>query len=118
MNEIVIDLGNIRQGFKFGTWVLGELVEHLGCTVEDIEAKINDNPFKTLPLLFYYSAVLYNKHQKEPVNFEEHDVHHWIEIAGGFDSKPVVKILETFNKSMTKNAPKSEGDSKKKLTGS
>ena len=118
MNEIVIDLGNTRQGFRFGTWVLGELQEHLNISVEEVEDKINKNPFKTLPLLFYYSAVLYNKHQKQPIDFEEHDVHNWIDQAGGFDSNPVMKILETFNNSMTKNAPEVKGDGKKKLTGS
>lgn len=118
MNEIIVTIGKDRRGFKFGTWVLGELVEHLNCSVEDVEDKINSNPFRTLPLLFYYSAVLYKKSQKEEVDFTDVDVHDWIDTAGGFDSETVVKILDAFNKSMTKNTPKEEGEGKKKLTGS
>ena len=118
MNEIIVTIGKERRGFRFGTWVLGELVDHLGCRVEDLEDKINGNPFKSIPLLFYYSAVLYKMAQKEEIDFAELDVHDWIETAGGFDSETVMKVITAFRVAMTKDTPEGKEGDKKKLTGS
>ena len=117
MNSIIIDFGGQERGFKFGTWVIGELISDLHCSVEQVDKLLADNPIKVIPMLLFLSAKLYCKKEKQVIDFDVLDVHDWIADEGGLVSEKVVQILKAFNESTSKDVPEVKGDSKKKLTG-
>lgn len=105
MRQIQLNIGGQMRPFHFGLYVLGELIDSTGIDITEIDQYIGKNPIKAIPQLMYHSAAYALERQEKEVTFKVYDVLEWIEDAGGFDSDPVVKFLEAFNKSMTKNAP-------------
>ena len=121
MNTIVLEYGGETRGFTFGTWVIGQLIAHLNCTADDLEDHINKNPIMVIPLIIYYSAVLYNMEKEKPIDFKEFHVHDWIAADGGLGGKKSMQIMDSWIQASTRDVPVIEAeddqDDKKKLTG-
>ena len=56
MNTVKITIGNKEIEFAFGLGFLGAALEDMDLGVDEVQGKIQKNPFKIVPLLMYHSA--------------------------------------------------------------
>ena len=116
MNYIELEIGGEKRGFRLGLGFLGGLLEDMDIGMTELSNKLSKNPFKTIPLMMYHSAICDLERKGEPVDFTKFDIIDWIEeLEGGFENKVVVDFLNAFTKSMTKDIPKEEKSDKKKV---
>jgi len=106
---IQLEIGGKPRGFKFGLWVIGQIIDELNIGVEQFDEELQRNPIKSLTLLMYYSA-FYNAIRKgEDADFNQLDVYDWIDETGGLGSETMVKFQTAFSESMTKDVPEVKG---------
>ena len=118
MNKIEITFSEEKLIFHFGLGFMGNLLESLDCSVDELMAKLDKNPFRIVPKLMYeaYSYGCLRKGEDVKHNlFEFTDL---IDDDGGIMSEKTVKFLEAFTKSMTKDVPKEDVDPSKRNTKS
>ena len=106
MNRIVIKLKNKNHDFCFGLGFMGNLLEQLDCSIDELMQGIQKNPFKFIPVLMFESYAYGCKRENKE---KEHDLYSFTDVIddeGGVVSEKVSKFLEAFTESMTKNVPK------------
>ena len=104
-NKITLDFDGKKLGFHFGLGFLGELLDSLGCSIEDLDSNIKNNPFKVIPKLMYTSYSYNLERQGEEVDLKLYDFIDLLDNVGGVSSESVSKFLTAFTDSMTKNVP-------------
>ncbi len=106
MKKIKLKLNNKEIGFHFGLGFMGELLESLDCSIEELMSGIQKNPFKFIPKVMFeshkYDCVRVNKENE----YSQHSFTDLIDDDGGVMSESVATFLESFTKSMTKDVPK------------
>ena len=80
--QIELDFEGTKLGFHFGLGFLGELLDSLGFSIDELQLNIEKNPFKVIPKLMYTSYSY-----------------------GGVTSEGVSSFLTAFTDSMTKDVP-------------
>ena len=108
MNRIKLKLKGREFDFTFGLGFLGELLDALDVSIDEVVGKLNRNPFKMIPFLMYSSAKYSYELRGEEADFTLFDFINWIEEEGGFTSKSVESFLVAFTNSMTKGVPVEE----------
>ena len=96
---------------------LGDFLEEVNLSLEEVGKKMQKNPFKILPKMIYVSAKTETEIAGEDFDLTLKDVVEMIEKDGGISSEQVVKFINKWTESMTQGVPKSEaeeGDGKKK----
>ena len=118
MKTIKLTFNKKEYNFSFGLGFIGMLLNETDLGLDEIVAKLNKNPFWTIPVLMFNSAKYSSMLDDKDIDFTQNDFIDWIDLEGGLGSKNVVKFLNTFTSSLTKNVPKEdeveEGGVKKK----
>ena len=114
MKQITITIGGEDRVFYFGLGFLGNLLETENIAMNDIDAKLAENPFKWIPLIMYYSCAYGFKRKNEFTPFDAFDVADWIDEVG-MDSEEVTSFFKAFTQSLTKDVPQGK-EVKKKVT--
>jgi hypothetical protein len=116
MREIKLTIGKEEMGFSFGLAFLGELLEETNMSIEEVGTKITRNPFRTVPLIMYYSAKQYAERTVKDFNYTLLDFVDLIDENGGVASKEAITFLEAFTGSLNKGVPKEKATRKKNGT--
>ena len=106
MNRIVIKLKNKNHDFCFGLGFMGNLLEQLDCSIDELMQGIQKNPFKFIPVLMFESYAYGCIRAKAEKEYDLYSFTDIIDDEGGVVSEKVSKFLEAFTESMTKNVPK------------
>lgn len=96
---------------------LGDFLEEVDMSLEEVGDKMQKNPFRLLPKMIYISARSEADMNGEDFDLTLRDVVDLMEKDGGIASKQVVKFINAWTSSLTKGVPKSraeEGDGEKK----
>ena len=112
MKQITLTIGEKERVFHFGLGFLGNLLEIENIAMNEIDAKLAENPFKWIPLIMYHSCAFGFKRRNEFPDFDAFDVAEWIDEVG-MDSEVVTSFFQAFTQSLTKDVP--EDKSKKKI---
>lgn len=112
MKQITLTIGEKERVFHFGLGFLGNLLEAENIAMNEIDAKLAENPFKWIPLIMYHSCAFGFKRRNEFPDFDAFDVAEWIDEVG-MDSEVVTSFFQAFTQSLTKDVP--EDKSKKKI---
>jgi len=114
MRKITIKLNGKDILFRFGLGFLGDLLDDSGLTIDEIVRKLNENPFKIIPLMMYHSAKSAMEAEGKEIDFNKYDIADWIDDAGGISSPEVVDFLNAFTSSLVKNVPKQDDSEEQK----
>jgi hypothetical protein len=112
MKQITLNIGCEDRVFYFGLGFLGNLLESENIAMNEIDAKLAENPFKWIPLIMFHSCAFGFKRKGEFTPFDAFDVAEWIDQVG-MDSEVVTSFFKAFTQSLTKDVP--EDKSKKKI---
>lgn len=112
MNKITLNIGGQDRIFFFGLGFLGNLLETENIAMNEIDAKLAQNPFKWIPLIMFHSCAFGFKRRNEFPDFDAFDVAGWIDEVG-MNSEVVTSFFKAFAQSLTKDVP--EDKSKKKI---
>jgi hypothetical protein len=103
--QIELDFEGTKLGFHFGLGFLGELLDSLGFSIDELQLNIEKNPFKVIPKLMY-TSYSYNLERKgEEVDLKLYDFIDLLDTVGGVTSEGVSSFLTAFTDSMTKDVP-------------
>lgn len=111
MKQITLNIGGEDRVFYFGLGFLGNLLESENIAMNEIDAKLAENPFKWIPLIMFYSCAYGFKRKGEFAPFDAFSVSDWIDEVG-IDSEVVTDFFKAFTQSLTKDVPQD----KKKVT--
>lgn len=114
MNRITLNIDNKDVQFWFGLGFLGEMIERTGLTLNDIVDRMGSNPFKMIPLLMLESCKYASMRKGEDNSFDDFYFADWIDNNGGVQNEKVIKFMNKFNDSLTKDVPKDEVESEPK----
>ena len=119
-NKIKLNFEGKELGFHFGLGFLGELLENLDCSIEDLDAHIKNNPFKVIPKLMHTSYAYNLEREGKDVTLKLYDFIDLLDSVGGVASDSVSLFLNAFTESITKDVPveknKIPSSGKKKAT--
>ena len=96
---------------------LGDFLEEVDLSLEEVGEKMQKNPFRLLPKMIYISARSEAEILSKDFDMTLKDVIELIEADGGIASPQVTKFINEWTKSLTNGVPESpaeEGDGKKK----
>ena len=96
---------------------LGDFLEEVDLSLEEVGEKMGKNPFKLLPKMIFISAKSEAEMSGEEFDLSIKDVVEIIESDGGIASPQVTKFINEWTKSLTGGVPESpaqEGDGEKK----
>ena len=113
MNLVRLNVGGKTREFHFGLGFIGAFLEASKISMSEIDAKLQENPFKYIPEMMYHSLKYAELRNKNEIDFDAFDVSEWIDEAGGIGSQVVVDFSTAFFQSLTKDVPKAEEDKKK-----
>lgn len=116
MKKINLFIGEQYRDFYFGLGFLGNLIEKSGLSMVDLDAKIQENPFKYVPEIMYHSLAYGYIRKGENPDFDAYDVSDWIDDNGGFESETIIAFFTAFRQSLVKDVPEQkQEETKKKL---
>ena len=96
---------------------LGDFLEEVDLSLEEVGEKMQKNPFRLLPKMIYISARSEAEILSKEFDLTLKDVVEMIESDGGIASPEVTRFINEWTKSLTNGVPQSpaeEGDGKKK----
>lgn len=96
---------------------LGDFLEEVDMSLEEVGEKMQKNPFRLLPKMIFISARSEAEINGEDFDLKLKDVISLIEKDGGIASPQVTKFINTWTNSLTNGVPESpaeEGDKEKK----
>jgi len=117
MDNLTLKINDRLLEFTFGLGFLGELLDHTNLSIDELVDKLNKNPFKMIPVIMFESADYVLKKQSKDIDFTQYDFTDWIDLDGGVGSESIVRFLDAFTHSLTKDVPKEDElveESKKK----
>lgn len=111
MSILKLTIDKKKYTFEFGLGFLGEVLEALDCSIDELIAKYDKNPFRTVPLLVYHSAKFYLELENKEVDFTLRDITEGIDKDGGLTdkNKSIMRFNDAFVKYLLKDIPKEEG---------
>ena len=112
-NKVELVIKEQKTIFALGLGYIGELLENTGFEIDSLVDKINSNPFKYAPIMMFeslnYSKVRYG--QPNPFT-SVGELMDWLDENGSIQNEQLMKFLEAFTKSLTKDVPKSNAKPK------
>jgi len=112
MNKIDLTINKRKLTCSFGLGFIGELLDDLDMTLNEVVEKLNKNPFKFVPLLMFKSAEYTLLSKGEEVTFTKYTLMDDIDKDGGLDGESLVKFLHAFTESLSKGVPVDEDNGK------
>ena len=107
-NKIKLNFEGKELGFHFGLGFLGELLDNLGFSIDELQTNIEKNPFKVIPKLMHTSYVYNLEREDKDVELKLYDFIDLLDNVGGVTSESVSLFLTAFTDSMTKDVPVSK----------
>lgn len=107
-NRKTIVFGKNEFEFFFGLSFLGEFLDEQNITLEQIDEKLNKNPFKFIPTLMHESYLHNLKRRGQNDGLGYYDFVDVLEDNGGFGSVQVQEFIKAFTESLVKDVPESE----------
>ena len=111
----VIEFGGEKRTFYFGLGFLGLFIEKTDSTLDTLEKDIQNNPFKVLPLLMYYSLLYGYLRKDETAPFTKYEVIDWMDDEGGVNGKGILEFMAGVSASMNPKLPKEKVKKKEKV---
>ena len=108
MNVVRIKIADQEIDFAFGLGFLGEALDELNISINDIQDKLTRNPFKIVPSLMYHSAKYAKFRKKEDGGFTHDEMIDLIDSGGGVSQPGVILFLQSFTSSLIKGVPVDE----------
>lgn len=117
MIKIKLTVHKKEIDFIFGLGFMGEVLETLDLSIDEVVKKLERNPFLMVPTLMFISAKSAKEETGDEIDFTPKELINWIDESGGLGQDSVVTFLNTFTKSLVKDVPKekeTKSGSKKK----
>ena len=89
---------------------LGDFLEDVDMSLEEVGAKMAKNPFRLLPKMIYLSAKTEADILGKDFDYSLKDVIEMVEKDGGIASPQVTKFINTWTQSLTDGVPESEAE--------
>lgn len=112
-----IKLNNREFDCSFGLGFLGELIDVLDISYDELFNRYEKNPIKYVPVIMYESV----KYALDgEIDFTKKEFMQWIDNEGGLSNKELVRFSQAFLDSIVKNVPEEKeaeqesSDTKKK----
>jgi len=112
--QVKIELNNKEYTFPFGLGFLGDCLENLGLNVFEIGKKLDDNPFKWIPMLMLESHKYNCYLNGVDVEFDFKQLIEMLDNEEG--KKKMNNFLIAFINSLNKDVPKQENVKGSKTT--
>jgi hypothetical protein len=103
--QIELSFNGKELGFHFGLGFLGELLDNLGFSIDELQSNIEKNPFKVIPKIMHTSYAYNLTRKGEKVDLKLYDFIDLLDEIGGVSSESVSSFLTAFTDSMTKDVP-------------
>ena len=114
MKEVKLKIDKTKLTFPFGLGFIGECVENLDLSIQEIGAKLDRNPFKWIPALMYESHKYQCYLDGVDTKFTQLGLVKLLNKKSTEDAEEVMgHFLHAFMESLNKNVPKQEGTQKK-----
>jgi inorganic pyrophosphatase len=113
MKNITLNIGGQDRIFHFGLGFIGNLLHQSNLQMHEIDAKIQENPFKWVPEIMYQSLNYGYIRKGINADFDAFDVSEWIDDEGGFESDVVKSFFVGFVNSLNKDVPQDKTVKKK-----
>lgn len=117
-NFIEIEIGGKIRAFRFGLEVIGDIQEHLDVDVTGLGRLSIKNPFKLVPVIFFYGHSFETKERGRLIDFTISDFAKWIsEFDQTYAHPEIDGVLTVFFDAVIKYTPgakKIKADLKKK----
>lgn len=110
----VISVGDQSIEFRFGLAFVGEYIEKMGMTADEIDEKLEENPFKYVPALMYESYSFAFRVREEVPKMNFYEFCDMIDDHGGVQSEFVRSFLNGFTESFGVDLPIDESDETEK----
>lgn len=104
----VINLGSKAYDCEIGLAFLGEALDVLKVSIEQLGENLQNNPFKTVPTLIFIAAKVAADLDDKEFSATPREVLLAMEADGGMSSPGGKKFLDLLYKYMTKDVPKPE----------
>jgi hypothetical protein len=91
---------------SLGLLFLGEFLDDMDMSLEEVGEKMQKNPFRLLPKMIYISAKTEAEMNDEDFDLTLKDVVGLMEKDGGISSPQVVKFINAWTSSLTDGVPK------------
>jgi hypothetical protein len=104
-NKLKLNFEGKELGFHFGLGFLGELLDNLGFSIDELQTNIEKNPFKVIPKLMHTSYAYNLEREGKDVELKLYDFIDLLDNVGGVTSEGVSLFLSAFTNSMTKDVP-------------
>jgi len=114
---ITLKFGKDELKCSLGLMFLGEFLDDVDMSLEEVGDKMTKNPFRLLPKMIHISARTEAEIKGDDFDLTLKDVVDLIEKDGGIASPQVTKFINTWTKSLTNGVPESsaeEGEGEKK----
>ena len=105
MSKIKLTIDSKEIEFYCGLGFLGDLLENQDILVDDIGAKLSNNPFKYVPLFMYESALHGCKRNNSELGFNFYEFTDMIQRDGGFANKGIAKYIDLLTKTLSPKLP-------------
>lgn len=101
-------MGGKPRPFHFGIGFIGNAIDRLGVAADEMEAYINRNPIRAIPVLMWEAHSWWYESQEPPRKPEltRDEFYELIEETGGIGSPTVLEFTEAMNRARTRHVPK------------
>lgn len=106
-----LKIGGKEIRCSLGLAFLGELLDELDMSIDDVGEKVQKNPFRMIPVMITTSHKVASELDGIDPIINLKEVVALLEEHGGIANTEVVRFLEVWTESMTKGVPKSESKS-------
>ncbi len=125
MKSAKIKFGGTTRVIRFGLKPLGDCIEHYDNDIQAFLKALETNPFKSVPMLFYYGLKWGSENAQEIPDFDQDKIYLWLEdLPEGIQDELVDKVIQMFIRSIYDHVPavrefidKMPEQSKKNLIG-
>ena len=105
-NFVEIEIGGKTRAFRFGMEAIGDIQEHLDLDIGGIGRMSIRNPFKIVPVIFFYGHSYETKERGRLVDFTISDFAKWVsEFEGTYAHPEIDGVLKVFFDSVIKYTP-------------
>ena len=104
MNHIDIEIGGKKRTLRFGIKVIGDCIKHNNNDPQEFMVSLAQNPFDSLPLLFYYGLKYNVERSGGTPDFDLFKVTEWLE-EEGLQGEMVDEVTRRFMRSLYENVP-------------
>lgn len=104
MKFVKVEIGGQERTVRFGLKVIGDCIKHQGNDPGAFMTSLAQNPFESIPIIFYYGIKWDVERGGKIADFTLGDVYDWLE-EEGLQSEKVDGVVQGFIRSLYDNVP-------------